>query len=97
MLEGIPAHDPARYTTTLITNGLALARDVPWLAATSLDRIKVSLHYLPVSWGPGVCDQLFVGRFGGGFLPGRWPVSCRVSAKNPAGAAPVVHGVAAAG
>lgn len=45
VLEGIPAHDPARYTTTLITNGLTLTRDLPWLAATSLDRIKVSLHY----------------------------------------------------
>jgi cyclic pyranopterin phosphate synthase len=45
VLEGIPAHDPARYTTTLITNGLTLTRDVPWLAATTLDRIKVSLHY----------------------------------------------------
>jgi cyclic pyranopterin phosphate synthase len=45
VLEGIPAHDPARYTTTLITNGLTLTRDLPWLAATSLDRVKVSLHY----------------------------------------------------
>lgn len=45
VLTGIPAHDPARYTTTLITNGLTLTRDLPWLAATSLDRIKVSLHY----------------------------------------------------
>jgi GTP 3',8-cyclase len=45
VLEGIPAHDPAQYTTTLITNGLTLTRDLSWLAATSLDRIKVSLHY----------------------------------------------------
>jgi cyclic pyranopterin phosphate synthase len=45
VLEGIPAHDPDRYTTTLITNGLTLTRDLPWLAVTSLDRIKVSLHY----------------------------------------------------
>jgi len=45
VLEGMPEHDPARYTTTLITNGLTLTRDLPWLAATSLDRIKVSLHY----------------------------------------------------
>ena len=45
VLEGIPAHDAAQYTTTLITNGLTLTRDLPWLAATSLDRIKVSLHY----------------------------------------------------
>ena len=45
VLEGIPAHDPSRYTTTLITNGLTLTRDLPWLAATSLDRVKVSLHY----------------------------------------------------
>jgi len=45
VLEGIPAHDPASYTTTLITNGLTLTRDLPWLAATSLDRVKVSLHY----------------------------------------------------
>jgi GTP 3',8-cyclase len=45
VLEAIPAHDPAQYTTTLITNGLTLTRDLQWLAATSLDRIKVSLHY----------------------------------------------------
>ena len=45
VLEGIPAHDPDQYSTTLITNGMTLARDLPWLAATSLDRIKVSLHY----------------------------------------------------
>lgn len=45
VLEGIPAHDPGDYTTTLITNGLTLTRDLPWLAATSLDRVKVSLHY----------------------------------------------------
>jgi cyclic pyranopterin phosphate synthase len=45
VLEGIPAHDPAQYTTTLITNGLTLTRDLPWLTATSLDRVKVSLHY----------------------------------------------------
>jgi len=45
VLQGIPAHDPAQYTTTLITNGLTLTTDLPWLAATSLDRIKVSLHY----------------------------------------------------
>jgi cyclic pyranopterin phosphate synthase len=45
VLEGIPAHDPDKYTTTLITNGLTLTRDLPWLAATSLDRVKVSLHY----------------------------------------------------
>src|SRR5215469_4713737 len=45
VLEGIPAHDLAQYTTTLITNGLTLTRDLPWLAATCLDRVKVSLHY----------------------------------------------------
>ena len=45
VLEGIPRHDPGQYTTTLITNGLTLTRDLPWLAATSLDRVKVSLHY----------------------------------------------------
>ena len=45
VLEGIPAHDPRQFTTTLITNGLTLTRDLPWLAATSLDRVKVSLHY----------------------------------------------------
>jgi GTP 3',8-cyclase len=45
VLEGVPAHDPGDYTTTLITNGLTLTRDLPWLAATSLDRIKISLHY----------------------------------------------------
>ena len=45
VLEGIPVHDSAQYTTTLITNGLTLVRDLPWLTATALDRIKVSLHY----------------------------------------------------
>lgn len=45
VLAGIRAHDPAQYTTTLITNGLTLTRDLPWLAVTSIDRIKVSLHY----------------------------------------------------
>jgi GTP 3',8-cyclase len=45
VLEGIPAHDPSQYTTTLITNGLTLTRDLPWLATTTLDRVKVSLHY----------------------------------------------------
>jgi cyclic pyranopterin phosphate synthase len=45
VLEGIPDHDPAQYTTTLITNGLTLTRDLPWLAETALDRVKVSLHY----------------------------------------------------
>jgi cyclic pyranopterin phosphate synthase len=45
VIEGIPGHDPADYTTTLITNGLTLTRDLPWLAATALDRVKVSLHY----------------------------------------------------
>jgi GTP 3',8-cyclase len=45
VLDAIPAHDPMQYTTTLITNGLTLTRDLPWLAATSLDRLKVSLHY----------------------------------------------------
>lgn len=45
VLEGIPEHDPGQYTTTLITNGLTLTRDLRWLAASSLDRIKVSLHY----------------------------------------------------
>jgi cyclic pyranopterin phosphate synthase len=45
VIEGIPGHDPAEYTTTLITNGLTLTRDLPWLAATALDRVKVSLHY----------------------------------------------------
>jgi GTP 3',8-cyclase len=45
VLEGVLAHNPGDYTTTLITNGLTLTRDLQWLAATSLDRIKVSLHY----------------------------------------------------
>lgn len=45
VLEGLPAHQLDEYTTTLITNGLALTKDLPWLAATALDRLKVSLHY----------------------------------------------------
>jgi len=45
ILEGLPAHTPGQYTTTLITNGLTLTKDLGWLAATALDRVKVSLHY----------------------------------------------------
>jgi GTP 3',8-cyclase len=45
VLEGVPAHRVSEYTTTLITNGLTLTKDLDWLAATALDRIKVSLHY----------------------------------------------------
>ncbi len=45
ILEGLPAHRPSDYTTTLITNGLSLTKDLDWLSATALDRIKVSLHY----------------------------------------------------
>jgi cyclic pyranopterin phosphate synthase len=45
VLEGLPAHRMSDYTTTLITNGLTLTRDLDWLAATALDRVKVSLHY----------------------------------------------------
>jgi GTP 3',8-cyclase len=45
VLEGMPAHRMSEYTTTLITNGLTLTKDLDWLAATALDRIKVSLHY----------------------------------------------------
>ncbi len=45
VLEGIPGHDPGRYTTTLVPAGLPSPGDLPWLAVTSLDRVKVSLHY----------------------------------------------------
>ncbi|MFE3454135.1 radical SAM protein [Nonomuraea sp. NPDC059194] len=45
ILEGLPAHRMSEYTTTLITNGLSLTKDLDWLSATALDRIKVSLHY----------------------------------------------------
>jgi cyclic pyranopterin phosphate synthase len=45
VLEGLPEHQASQYTTTLISNGLTLTRDLEWLAATALDRIKVSLHY----------------------------------------------------
>ncbi|MER6948079.1 radical SAM protein [Nonomuraea sp. NPDC000554] len=45
ILEGLPAHRASEYTTTLITNGLTLTKDLDWLADTALDRIKVSLHY----------------------------------------------------
>ena len=44
VLQGLPETDEA-YSTTLITNGLRLEKDLPWLVATRLDRIKVSLHY----------------------------------------------------
>lgn len=44
VLQGLP-QTPEAYSTTLITNGLRLEKDLPWLAATRLDRIKVSLHY----------------------------------------------------
>lgn len=45
ILEGLPAHRMSEYTTTLITNGLSLTKDLDWLSTTALDRIKVSLHY----------------------------------------------------
>jgi cyclic pyranopterin phosphate synthase len=45
VLEGMPTHRMSEYTSTLITNGLTLTKDLDWLAATALDRIKVSLHY----------------------------------------------------
>ncbi|MEU6725443.1 radical SAM protein [Nonomuraea wenchangensis] len=45
ILQGLPEHQMSDYTTTLITNGLSLTKDLDWLAATALDRIKVSLHY----------------------------------------------------
>lgn len=45
ILQGLPEHLMSDYTTTLITNGLTLTKDLDWLAATALDRIKVSLHY----------------------------------------------------
>lgn len=45
VLEGLPTHRMSEYTTTLITNGLTLTKDLDWLARTALDRIKVSLHY----------------------------------------------------
>jgi GTP 3',8-cyclase len=44
-LEGLPVHDPDDYTVTLVTNGLLLTRNLPWLAGTHLDRVKVSLHW----------------------------------------------------
>lgn len=44
VLQGLPRLHEA-YSTTLITNGLRLERDLPWLRETALDRIKVSLHY----------------------------------------------------
>ncbi|MGW6495470.1 radical SAM protein [Nonomuraea angiospora] len=45
ILQGLPEHEMSDYTTTLITSGLTLTKDLDWLAATALDRIKVSLHY----------------------------------------------------
>jgi len=45
VLEGLQAHRMSDYTTTLITNGLTLTKDLDWLSATALDRVKVSLHY----------------------------------------------------
>ncbi|WP_219507931.1 radical SAM protein [Nonomuraea ceibae] len=45
ILQVLPEHQMSDYTTTLITNGLTLTRDLDWLATTALDRIKVSLHY----------------------------------------------------
>lgn len=44
VLQNLPRMQEA-YATTLITNGLRLERDLPWLAETALDRLKVSLHY----------------------------------------------------
>ena len=44
VLQHLPETHEA-YSTTLITNGLRLEHDLPWLSETRLDRIKVSLHY----------------------------------------------------
>jgi GTP 3',8-cyclase len=44
VLRGLPEAGDA-YSTTLITNGLRLEHDLPWITETRLDRIKVSLHY----------------------------------------------------
>lgn len=44
VLTQLPVTDMP-YSTTLITNGLRLPVDLPWLAETRLDRIKISLHY----------------------------------------------------
>lgn len=44
VLAGLPETTEA-YSTTLITNGLRLEHDLPWLTATRLDKIKISLHY----------------------------------------------------
>lgn len=44
VLERLPV-TATSYSTTLITNGLRLPVDLPWLVSTRLGRIKVSLHY----------------------------------------------------
>lgn len=45
VLEGLPTGSARPYSTTLITNGLRLVDNLPWLSKTGLDRVKVSLHY----------------------------------------------------
>lgn len=45
VLTGLPEAGGVPYATTLITNGLRLKKDLPWLRETRLDHIKVSLHY----------------------------------------------------
>ncbi|MDH6127962.1 radical SAM protein [Kitasatospora sp. GP82] len=45
VLEGMHQFAAPDVTFSLITNGVLLARHLPWLRRTALDKIKVSLHY----------------------------------------------------
>ncbi|MYV98354.1 radical SAM protein [Streptomyces sp. SID3343] len=45
ILTALAAAPHRPYATALITNGLRLLDDLPWLAAGAVDRLKVSLHY----------------------------------------------------
>jgi cyclic pyranopterin phosphate synthase len=45
VLEAIPKHEAAEASYTLITNGLLIKKNLPWLRHVALDKVKVSLHY----------------------------------------------------
>ncbi|WP_049655269.1 radical SAM protein [Kitasatospora sp. MY 5-36] len=45
VLEGMRQFVAPDVSFSLITNGILLARSMPWLRDTALDKIKVSLHY----------------------------------------------------
>jgi cyclic pyranopterin phosphate synthase len=45
VLEGMRRYAAPDVTLTLITNGLLVRRNLPWLSGAPLDKVKISLHY----------------------------------------------------